>query len=70
MSAAAPVLGDGWKDARLAVARAYDALAQRARDDPAGLGPVGTFRVVTLPEGLECRVTVARAPVGGEIRTT
>ncbi len=61
---------DAWKDARLNVARAYDALAQRGRDDPDGLGPVGTFRVVPLPDGFECRVTIARAPVGGEIRTT
>lgn len=52
------------------MARTYDALVQVGRENPAGLGPVGTFRVVPLPDGLECRVTIARAPVGGEIRTT
>jgi hypothetical protein len=61
---------DAWRDARLNVARAYDALVERGREDPVQLGPVGTFRVVPLPDGFECRVTIARAPVAGEIRTT
>lgn len=61
---------NAWDDAKLQVARAYNALVAVGREDPAQLGPVGTFRVVPLPDGLECRVTIARAPVGGEIRTT
>ena len=61
---------DQWLDAKRRVGQAYDALVDAGRDNPAQLGPVGTFRVVPLPDGLECRVTIARAPVGGEIRTS
>jgi hypothetical protein len=59
---------DPWAETKLKVARAYNALVDVGRADPAQLGPVGTFRVVPLPDGLECRVTVARAPTPGEIR--
>jgi hypothetical protein len=57
-----------WKQARLNVARAYDELLQRGRENAALLGPHGAFRVVSLPDGLECRVVIARAPQPGEIR--
>lgn len=57
-----------WKTAQAKVNAAFDALVQIGRDEPQQLGPYGTCRVITLPGGLECRVTVARSPQPGEIR--
>lgn len=54
--------GDDWTEAKRAVGKAYDRLLARGREDPSSLGPYGTMCLVRLPNGLECRVTIANAP--------
>ena len=54
-------------EAKRGVGRAYDELlaSRQAAGDAA---PEWACRVVKLPGGLECRITIARAPEPGEIR--
>ena len=54
-------------EAKRAVGAAYDALLASWAEAGAGV-PEWAMRVIALPDGLECRITIARAPGPGEIR--
>jgi hypothetical protein len=60
-----PMSGDAanpWLEAKRKLGSAYDEVLASYRDQGAA-APDWIMRVVKLPDGLECRVTIARRPL-------